>query len=81
METININIEKQVIGNWKKLPLATRQNLASRTLNAMLAGTQYPSGSEKLELAIELAEAKVDSVTISQLTRLEKEIFEGFLVK
>lgn len=81
MESININIEKKVIGNWEQLPVITRQNLASRTLNAMLSGTLYPSGTEQLELALELAEAGVDTDTISQLTRLEKEIFEEFLVK
>jgi hypothetical protein len=81
METISINIDKRVISNWEKLPLATRQNLASRALNAMLEGSQYPSGPEKIELAIELAEVGVDADTISQLTQLEKEIFAGFLSK
>jgi len=81
METLSVEIDKSLKNRWKNLPEKNREVMASRVLNAMLSGTLYPTGSEQLELAIELAEAGVDADTIQQLTRLEKEVFAAFLKK
>ena len=79
MKPVNINIEEQLADRWEKLPQKTRQSIASKALNALLKGSLYPTGPEQLELAIELAEAGVDTETISQLTHLDKELFENFM--
>ncbi len=79
METLSVEIDQSLKSRWSNLPVKNREEMASRMLNAMLSGTLYPTGSEQLELAIELAEAGVNVETIQQLTRLEKETFESFL--
>lgn len=48
-------------------------------IKAILNGSLYPTGVEQLELAIDLAESGVDPAIISQLSRLDRSVFEGFL--
>lgn len=79
METLTIKIEEPLMSLWKSLPEKWQSILASRSLNATLSGKLYPSGGEKIELAIELAEAGVDADTISQLTSLDKDLFIDFI--
>ncbi len=81
MKTSSIAIDKPQLALWENLPIESQQALASKALNALLKGTLYPTGSEQLELAIDLAEAGVDADTISTLSRLNKEVFEGFIPK
>ena len=66
---------------WQTLPIDTQRLLTSQALNALLNGELYPIGSIQLELAIALAEAGVAAETISKLTRLDSELFAGFLKK
>jgi len=81
MESLNIEIQDSQKRVWNILPEAYRTSIASKALNALLDGRIYPSGSEKIELAIDLAAAGMDAETISLLTHLEKEVFENFMTK
>ena len=66
---------------WKALSAAEQQKLSSQAINALLNGSLYPTGTEQLELAIDLAEAGLPAVLISRITRLEPEAFEAFIEK
>ncbi len=79
MSTININIDDPLMETWEDLPAKSREAITSKTLNAFLNGTLYPTGTDQIELAMELAEAGVNADTISKLTRLEKEVFIDFI--
>jgi hypothetical protein len=79
MENLSIEIHNSLKDKWQNLPLKNREEMASRVLNALLSGTLYPTGTEQLELAIELAEAGVAPDIIRQLTRLDIDAFEAFI--
>jgi len=64
---------------WQKLPVAIQQKLSSQSINALLNGELYPTGTEQLDLAIDLAQAGLPIDTISRLTRLLPEAFEAFI--
>jgi len=66
---------------WESLPQDCRISIAEKAIGAVLKGELYPSGTEQLELAIELAERAVSPDIISRITRLEKVVFEAFLPK
>ena len=66
---------------WKKLSSKDQQKISSRAVSALLKGDLYPTGSDQLELAIDLAEAGLSPEVISKLTRLRPEIFEAFIKK
>jgi hypothetical protein len=79
MKSLTIQIEDPILSTWKSLPPECQNLLTTKALNAILQGIPYPTGSDQLELAIELAESGVDADVISQLTRLDKSVFNAFL--
>jgi hypothetical protein len=79
MERIVLEIDGASAKIWNSLPDEGKKKLTSRVFGALFRGELYPTGSEQLELAIELAESGVSSDIISKLTRLEPEMFEAFL--
>ena len=81
MKTLTIEVEESTAQLWQMLPQPVRQSLTAHALSALLNGHLYPTGTDQLELAIELAEAGVSPEIISKLTRLEYESFEAFLKK
>ena len=81
MKTLTIELEEPLAALLEKLPLAARQRLTSSAIEAILNGGLYPTGTEQLELAIDLAEAGVDAGIISKLTRLAPEVFQDFAKK
>ncbi len=81
MKSLTINMDDPNAAVWFNLPAAIQKLLTEKALDALLNGRMFPSGSEKLELAIDLAEAGVDAETISKLSHLDRSIFEGFMPK
>ncbi|MDO5664231.1 MAG: hypothetical protein Q4G63_03110 [Bacteroidia bacterium] len=81
MERIILEIDGATAKIWNTLPDKGKRKLSSRALSALFRGELYPTGTDQLELAIELAEEGVDAAIISKLTRLEPEMFEAFLQK
>jgi hypothetical protein len=81
MKTVTIELTEPTANLLEKLPEMARQQITTSAIEALLNGTLYPTGSEQLELAIDLAEAGVESDVISKLTRLEPELFESFTKK
>lgn len=79
MKTLTIEVTEPTALLWQRLPTAAQQLLTTQALEALLAGSLYPTGTQQLELAIDLAEAGVDVDIISQLTRLDKDSFVAFL--
>lgn len=81
MKSLTITIDEPNAALWFNLPPAVQKLLAEKALDALLNGRMFPSGPDKLELAIDLAEAGVDAETISKLSHLDRSIFEGFMPK
>jgi hypothetical protein len=81
MKAFTITLEEPTAELWLNLPPPAQQLLAERSLRAILNGRMFPSGVDKLELAIDLAEAGVDAEIISTLSHLDRSIFEGFMSK
>lgn len=81
MERITLEMTPETSLIWQSLSPEQRQKLSSRAVNALLNGELYPTGTDKLELAIELAEAGLPVDIISKLTHLLPEVFESFLKK
>ncbi len=81
MKSLTITLDEPTSPLWQNLPPAIQKLLTEKALDALLNGRTFPSGPEKLELAIELAEAGVDADTIERLTFLDQSIFEGFMLK
>lgn len=79
MERIVLEVDGTSAKIWNSLSDASKKKLTWRVFDAVLRGELYPTGSEQLELAIELAEEGVSNDIISKLTRLEPEMFEAFL--
>ena len=79
MKTVTVEMEGKLEDLWNGLPPQSQRLLTSKALSAILKGDLYPTGTEQLELAIDLAEAGVDAEIISKLTRLDKSLFESFL--
>ena len=79
MKTLQIEFEEPNLDVWRNLPTNAKKLLTEKALNAILNGALYPTGTDQLELAIDLAEAGVDAEAISKLTHLDKSIFEAFL--
>ncbi|MDX2130373.1 MAG: hypothetical protein SFU91_15160 [Chloroherpetonaceae bacterium] len=78
-ETHTITLDDQLAKRWLSLPQSAQKILAEKSIKAVLEGQVFPSGIEKLELAIVLAEAGVKREEISFLTHLEAEVFEDFM--
>lgn len=74
---VMLNVPEDKI--WESLPPDCRTSIAEKAIGAVLRGELYPSGTEQLELAISLAERAVEPHIISQITRLEQEVFASFL--
>lgn len=81
MKTLTIEVEEPTAQMWQMLPPAAQRVLTSNVLNAILNGELYPTGTDQLKLAIELAEAGVSPEIISKLTRLDMDLFEPFVKK
>ncbi|HTH54475.1 MAG TPA: hypothetical protein VL728_00430 [Cyclobacteriaceae bacterium] len=81
MKTMTIELEEPSSEIWKTLPQSCQQLLTSRALDAILKGEPYPTGTDQLDLAIDLAEAGVTADTISKLTQLDPEVFSQFMPK
>lgn len=81
MSTLDVKLNEIDLPIWQQLPALCQQLLATKVLHSFLNGQLYPTGTEQLELAIELAENGADELVISKLTRLDKEAFENFMVK
>lgn len=81
MKAFTIELEEATARELEKLPNQARQLLTSKAIEHLLQGTLYPTGSEQLELAIDLAEAGVAEQTIEKLTRLHADAFLAFLQK
>ncbi|MBI3483447.1 MAG: hypothetical protein HY015_10845 [Bacteroidetes bacterium] len=81
MQTLTIELEEPTAKLWNKLPQEAKQHLTSNAIAAILKGELYPTGTDQLELAIDLAEAGVEPEIISKLTRLSPDSFESFLKK
>ncbi len=81
MSILNVKINEIDLPIWQQLSVSCQQLLATKVLHSFLNGQLYPTGTEQLELAIELAENGADELVISILTRLDKEAFENFIVK
>ena len=79
MKTLTIEIEEPTAIVWQMLPPAARQSLSARALTALLKGELYPTGTDQLDLAIELAEARVSAEIITKLTRLNIDTFKSFI--
>lgn len=78
---MTIELEEPSSEIWKTLPQSCQRLLTSKALDAILNGEPYPTGTDQLDLAIDLAEAGVKADTISKLTRLEPEVFSEFMPK
>lgn len=74
-------LEDALVRRWNSLPESIKKQMTSASLSALLNGKVYPSGSEQLELAIDLAESGVEAKLISKITRLDQSVFEAFLRK
>ena len=81
MKTLIIEIEESIAQTWQQLPPAAQQLLTTHALEALLKGELYPTGTDQLDLAIDLAEAGVPIDIISKLARLDKDIIEPFIKK
>ena len=79
MKTLTIQVEEPAAQLWQTLPSAAQKLLTTNAQTALLKGELYPTGTDQLELAIDLAEAGVKPEIISKLTRLDQEIFASFL--
>lgn len=79
MKTVTVELDEPSSNIWKSLPTESQKLLTGNMIKAILNGSLYPTGVEQLELAIDLAESGVDPDTISQLSRLDRSVFEGFL--
>ena len=79
MNTFDLKLSEIDLSLWNQLPVVCQGLLASKILHSFLNGELYPTGTNQLDLAIELAENGSDEVVISKLTRLNKEVFQGFL--
>lgn len=81
MQTLTIEIEDPKNSLWLTLPVAAQKLLTEKALNALLNGRMFPSGSDKIELAIDLAEAGVNAEAIAVLSHLDRSLFESFMTK
>ncbi len=81
MKSMTIEIEDPQNSLWWTLPAEAQKLLTEKALNALLSGRMFPSGPDKLELAIDLAEVGVNAETISKLSQLERSMFEAFMPK
>lgn len=79
MKTVTVELDEPSSNIWKSLPTESQKLLTGNMIKAILNGSLYPTGVEQLELAIDLAESGVDPAIISQLSRLDRSVFEGFL--
>ena len=79
MKTVTVELDEPSSNIWKNLPTESQKLLTGNMIKAILNGSLYPTGVEQLELAIDLAESGVDPAIISQLSRLDRSVFEGFL--
>jgi len=79
MRSMTLEIEDPENAVWTSLPPAAQKLLTEKALNALLNGRMFPTGTDKLDLAIDLAEAGVDAETISKLSHLDRSIFEEFM--
>lgn len=79
MKTVTVELDEPSSNIWKSLPTESQKLLTGNMIKAILNGSLYPTGAEQLELAIDLAESGVDPAIISQLSRLDRSVFEGFL--
>lgn len=78
---MSIDIEDPKNALWLTLPPAAQKLLTEKALNALLNGRMFPSGPDKLELAIDLAEAGVNAEAITILSHLDRSMFEDFMPK
>lgn len=78
MDKIVLEVDSATSKIWNSLPAKGQQKVLSKAISALFRGELYPTGTEQLELAIDLAEEGVSSELISKLTRLKPEVFEAF---
>ncbi len=81
MERIILEVDGATLKIGNILPVKGQQKVFSKAISALLRGELYPTGTDQLELAIDLAEEGVSSEIISKLSRLEPEVFEAFIKK
>jgi|JI102314A2RNA_FD_contig_21_15386903_length_466_multi_6_in_0_out_0_2 hypothetical protein len=79
--TTTIEVTDTAARIWEKLTPEDQQKISSRAISALLNGELYPTGTDQIDLAVDLAEAGLPSEIISKLTRLNPEIFESFIKK
>ncbi len=79
MKTVIIELPVPSAELWGKLSAESRQLLTEKALSSILRGDPYPTGTEQLELAIDLAEAGVEAEVISKISGLAPELFESFM--
>lgn len=79
MKTLTIEMPDPSADVWRQLSPPIQQLITSRALSAILNGNLYPTGSDQLDLAIELAEAGISPDVISKISGLTEDMFKAFL--
>jgi hypothetical protein len=79
MKTITFEIDDVKSDIWQTLPPVCQNLLANKALNSILSGVPYPTGTDQLELAIELAENGIDASVITKVSGLDRSLFESFM--
>ncbi len=82
MEPIILEVNEAVARKWPSAPTLLKEE-AARLVEQflLLKGEVQPTGTDKLTLAIDLAEAGFPSEVITNLTQLMPEVFEAFIKK
>jgi len=81
VKLITLNLEDSKSDLWNTLPPVCQNILANNALNAILGGTPYPTGTDQLELAIELAENGTNPSLITRISGLHASVFESFIAE
>lgn len=79
MNTLDLKLSEIDLPVWNQLPVVCQELLASKILHSFLNGELYPTGTDQLDLAIELAENGANEDIIAKLTRLNREVSLGFM--
>lgn len=82
MNSIVLEVNNSVADKWRDTPASLKEEAARLVEQFMLLkGRVRPTGGDKLELAVDLAEAGFPAEVITRLTSLLPEVFEGFMKK
>lgn len=85
MERIVLEVNSDTARRWRNANAKLREEAVNRLVEKLMLSSDdtpiFPSGTEKLDLAIELAESGVPANVITKVTHLLPEVFEAFMPK